>query len=88
MGRDEAPELRLAKKKLTAEAARKITNETVTPLIHIYDAIKDLASIGLTKLTWDTLDMSQTTKDRITKQLESDGYKVNSSNPACLEIFW
>ena len=88
MGKDESPELRLAKKRLTAEAARKITNETVTPLIHIYDAIKDLASMGLDKLTWDAIDMSQTAKDRIAKQLELDGYKVDISNPSCLDITW
>ena len=50
MGRDEAPELRLAKKRLTAEAARKITEHSVSPLIHIYNVINELATEGSNRL--------------------------------------
>ena len=88
MGRNETAEIKLEKKKLTAAQARKITEETVTPLIHIYQCIKELATEGLNKLTWDAVEMDSVTRTRIIKQLESDGYKVDDSKQACLEIFW
>lgn len=87
MGRDETPELRLAKKKLTAEAARKITNETVTPLIHIYDVIKELATEGSNRLIWDA-ELDDVARNNIIKQLELDGYTVEKNNPAILDIRW
>lgn len=87
MGRDEVPELRLAKKKLTAEAARKITNETVTPLIHIYDVIKELATEGSNRLIWDA-ELDDVARNKIIKQLELDGYTVEKKNPAILDIRW
>lgn len=87
MGRDEAPELRLAKKKLTAEAARKITNETITPLIHIYDVIKELATEGSNRLIWDA-ELDDITRNNIIKHLELDGYTVEKNNPAILDIRW
>ena len=87
MGRDETPELRLAKKKLTAEAVRKITNETVTPLIHIYDVIKELATEGSNRLIWDA-ELDDVARNNIIKQLELDGYTVEKNNPAILDIRW
>ena len=85
MGRDEAPELRLAKKRLTAEAARKITEHSVSPLIHIYNVINELATEGSNRLVWDA-ELDDVARNNIIKQLELDGYTVEKNNPAVLVI--
>lgn len=87
MGRDEAPELRLAKKRLTAEAARKITEHSVSPLIHIYNVINELATEGSNRLVWDA-ELDDVARNNIIKQLELDGYTVEKNNPAVLVIRW
>ena len=70
-------QVRLEKKQISAKAARKITDETVTPLIHIYTCIRQMAKEGYSRLNWEGYAWDSKAKDRIIAQLKNDGYIVD-----------
>ena len=78
---------RLEKKHLNATEAKLIADTTTVPIVHVYKAIRDLATEGLHELTWNTAALSASCKNRLLAELQLDGYKVEVREDH-LTIIW
>lgn len=71
-------------KKITANEARKLADESEFTLKHIYKIIRERADENSTALEWCTDNLSKAALETIVTYLKDDGFKIEASD--CLLI--
>lgn len=62
--------------RITAEAARELSNSSLKQLTRIYKEIRYVAEDGTVKLEWGICSPSQVALDKIVETLGADGFTV------------
>ena len=74
-------------KKITANEARKLADESEFTLKHIYKIIRERAEENGTTLEWCTDNLSKVALETIVAALKDDGFKVETSD-CSLVVKW
>ena len=74
-------------KKITANEARKLADESEFTLRHIYKVIRERAEENGTTLEWRIDNLSKVALETIVTTLKDDGFKVEASD-CSLVIKW
>lgn len=74
-------------KKITANEARKLADESEFTLRHIYKVIRERAEENGTTLEWCIDNLSKVALETIVTTLKDDGFKVEASD-CSLVIKW
>ena len=76
-------------KRFTAKEARELMNESNVTMTRIYKEIKEYAKENQDKLTWEAYELNSDVRDKITNQLNEDGYRVSYDDEYnVLNISW
>ena len=74
-------------KKITANEARKLADESEFTLRHIYKVIRERAEENGTTLEWRIDNLSKVALETIVTTLKDDGFKIEASD-CSLVIKW